>query len=379
MSTGSRIARWLAVVVSAATLTGCAVSRLDPGAAVSVHGSVLDGASQPAAGAKVALFKEADLGETLVGVTFAVASFGAACFTDQKPSICGRARTATTTADGVFSFRLRGRDTQGLVANAGTFHLVASLSSGQTVLRFRIQRTDLALPPVRVWSARASAEAITGGTAPGGVRVSWPALPDDGYGTSPSYTVRFLQDQPEALVWSVADARSPVQIDGRVLEDRRGDVVVEASTTVDGPGTKVETIYQSGPAPYAATGAPPSRHSPCSVSGATGEVQMLDRCPFTDGNLSAASLRSTSAERGVSVRSVVSVDLGAPRPVSLVVVRGAAGTVAVDSSDDGATWTSLGSGRGDFTLEARGAHGRHVRLRTPDGLDLSGLVEISVW
>ena len=79
--------------------------------------------------------------------------------------------------------------------------------------------------------------------------------------------------------------------------------------------------------------------------------------------------------------SGVVVDLGAPRPVSLVVARGFAGQVLVELSDDGRSWRTVATSSGSaVALSVPGRpSARFVRLRSPVGLDESLATEVSVW
>ena len=94
-----------------------------------VTGTLLDESGAPRPGVRAVLVKEADLGELLVGFPLAVGTLGLVCLADQAPAVCSKARRSTTGADGTFAFDLRGRDTQGMLGTASTFHLSARTTS----------------------------------------------------------------------------------------------------------------------------------------------------------------------------------------------------------------------------------------------------------
>ena len=368
-----RLSSIVALVTAALLLAGCAASKLDADATVRVTGTVLDAAGQPARGADVALFKVADIGEVLVGATLAIGTLGASCFVPGGPAFCQDARKTTTDDSGKFSYSLKGSDTQGSVANARDFDLTAFV--GRTTgkpqvasVRFKVQRTDLEVPPLRVWDAQATTAA-----ASGGVRTSWPALPAD-YGESPTYALRFVADNK--TVWSVAKAAPGDRVDGRYLEDARGAVEVGASTSRSGPDTKFRYTYFAAGGSFAGTGKPPSRGAACFSATADGAATALSPCRLTDGDLSTAAQFSGDA----TARPSAYVDLGSSRPVSLVVARGAAGTTEIETSDDAKNWTVLGPGGGSLvSADGRGIRARYVRIRTTNNVDISSLSEISVW
>jgi hypothetical protein len=354
--------------------TGCTASKVAPSAPIHLSGTVADAAGHPVAGAPLLLFKEVDFGEALVGLTVALATLGAACFLPSGPAVCARARKATSGPGGTFSFDLSGRDTQGSVGNADSFDLTALLpptpgapARAATTVRFRIQRTDLAIPTLRAWGA--AIEVTNGGAA---IQVKWPSLPAQGYGSSAGYSVQFVDGATQQAVATVAGAKSGASVDPRWLEDRSGTTEVDASTREKGPDTNFVFTYRSQTAPFQGHASPPSRGAPCFASKANAAPTSVSPCRLTDGELFTPA--------GVSGDAVY-LDLGRPAPVALVVVRGGSSVLAVETSADAKAWNPLGNTTGGFSPVAPTAAttARYVRVRSTSGLDLANLTEISVW
>lgn len=368
-----------AVVALCAVLlaTSCTTSRLSQDEPVRITGTLLDERGQPSAGGRVVLVKEADLGEALLGFTLAASTLGLVCLADPPPTICARARRATTAADGTFAFQLTGRDTQGSVGNASTFHISAVSAPGpgdtagpMVTARFQVQTTSLALPALRFWRPRV---VVAAG------RAEWTPLGAE-YGPVAGYTASWAGAEPARPVWS-ADGPSPLTVDQRVLEDSRGSVAVDARMDRDAPGTSVRVTARSPQVPYASVaGAPPSRGAPClSYTGPDVAGVALSPCPVTDGDF--GSTLAPAPQGTAEARSGVAVDLGRARAVSLVVVRGCPGDCAVESSVDGRSWRILAtrSGAGTTVAPPAGTTARWIRVRSPAGADLSRMAEVSVW
>jgi hypothetical protein len=354
----------------------CTASKVNPGAVVTVTGSVQDADGRPAAGTQVLLFKEGDLGEVVTGLIVAIGTLGIACFTQQAPSFCARARRATSDSGGNFSFRLKGSDTQGSVGNADNFDLLVRQGTG---VRFRIQQPQLTVPALRPWGAGLEVATRADG-APTSVR--WPPLPSD-YGSA-TYLVNFVDATAQRPVWGQPRASSPSQLDPRVLEDRQGRIEVDATTRQAGPDTSFDFTYRSQQVPFRGPGAPPSRGAACSTAAEGQPPTPLRPCPLTDGDLfTGASLAGGPACTGCTppAHDSVYLDLGTSRALSLIVVRGSNTTLIVETSDDAVTWSTIGSVTGNpaSLAPARTGRARYVRVRSPSGLDLSGLSEISVW
>ncbi|MDQ1420814.1 MAG: hypothetical protein QOJ52_2776 [Acidimicrobiaceae bacterium] len=353
---------------------GCTVSKVASEAPIHLTGTVVDAEGRPVAGAPLRLFKEVDFGEALGGLTLALATLGAACFLSNGPAVCARARKATSGPSGGFSFDLTGRDTQGSVGNADSFDLTTLLppSSGgparaATTVRFRIQRTTLAIPALRAWGGPIQ---VTDGRP--AVGVGWTPLPASGYGASPSYSVQFVDRTTQQAVATVAGASPGASVDSRWLEDRSGEAEVDASTRQKGPGTDFVFTYRSQTAPFQGHASPPSRGAQCFASTAAQPPAPVNPCRLTDGDLFTP---------GSVAGDSVYVDLARPTSIGLVVVRGGSSALAIESSTDAKAWNPLGNTSGGFSpVKPAGATtARYIRVRSTSGASAANLTEISVW
>ena len=355
----SRRHRLTALALSLAVLTAgaaCTASKLDQDADVVLTGTVHDAEGQRLSNTPVVLLKEVDFGEAIFGLTFFAATLGTICLTDAAPAICSKARRATTDNDGNFRFQLKGRDTQGAVGTASTFHLSTGLpgpGAPSVSARFQIQRTDLTVPTLRIWDPRLE---LAGGRT---VRATWPQL-------DPSNTERVVfydgSISSTDIVWAV-DGRSPITLDPRILEDTRGTAVVESAGSDESDGTTFRITHQSRRVDYAGTaGPPPSRDVPCTP----------EPCPVTDGDLGPPPTAPPT-------RQEVTVDLTRSRNPTYVVVRGCPGQCDVETSVDGLAWKVVGSGSEPFftITPVLGTPVRYVKLKSVT--DLNRVAELSVW
>ncbi|HET9050630.1 MAG TPA: hypothetical protein VFO60_02940 [Candidatus Dormibacteraeota bacterium] len=357
-------------------LAACDTSRVAATADVHISGRALDASGRPLAGARIQLFKEADLGEAVFGLVFAVGTLGAVCFTPVAPSICRSARIATAAGDGTFSYTLSGSDTQGSIGQASTLDVVVADPEGgeqaaSTTLRFEAQSSQVTLPDARLWDAAARL-----GEASGRISVDWRALPaEDGRDTA--YSVE-LDDSSRRALWSQRAGGTSAVVDSRVVEDVSGSAVALATANLGDTGA-VQGVYASRRLAFPRTAAvPASRGRPCAaVSAPSLATTPQPTCGVTDGNLvEAAHLQGAPG----SVVSGVVVDLGSTRPVSLVVPRGVTTDTIVEVSTDGAHYTTAAtSSGGTVTLDLHGVRARYVRLRSTAGLDVSLMTELSVW
>lgn len=363
-----------ALAVGLLASAGCTASKLASDATVTLTGSVQDANGSPLANTRVVLLKEADFGEIFSGAVIALSTLGLSCLVGQPPSFCARAPHTSTDATGSFSFHLKGSDTQGSVGNADSFDVAAA----GTNVRFRIQRTQLALPTLRAWG-----QPVSLSTAGGRATVVRPDLPA-AYGGSPTYAVSFADATTAQPVWAVSPAQHSVSVDARVLEDRRGTVEADARTRQPGPDTNFDFTYRSQTAAFSGPGAPPSRGATCASGGPAQAPRPLQPCGLTDGDLfTSAPLPRVAACASCTppVLSEVTLDLGTLRPLSLVVVRGSDGPLAVEASVDSALWTPIGtlSGNPGAVTAPAGLHARFVRVRTSSGLGIDSLTEVSAW
>lgn len=348
------------------TLAGCETSALDRSAAVVVSGRVLQADGAPAAGVPVALEREPSVGEIFTGLVVIPLTLFTACLADPPAALCrGRSVTrATTTADGRYSFTLTGDDTQTAFGNARSFTLSTGAREDAAAVvsaSFKVQTEALVLPDLQLWQP-----AVT--VAAGRIGWSPPAAGE--------YRV-VVEDTAGQLVWTFDTPRADLTFDPRILEDTTGSLAVSARTTATAEGTTVSIQRQSGRVAYRSAAGPPlSRGRPCPLATAA----PVTPCPVTDGNFVnglAPATTTTTAPVGATVaaaREAVTVDLGRPADVSLIVVRGC--SCDVDRSVDGQTWTAVGRASGLTALvPSRAGAARYVRLTG----SLTDLHEVSVW
>jgi hypothetical protein len=178
-----------------------------------------------------------------------------------------------------------------------------------------------------------------------------------------------LVDDRGNVLWTVHGT----SVDPRVIEDRTVRVVTSGTADVTVRHADGRTIYhQSVAAPTMAVtggGTPPSRGAGCTQTGGG-----LVGCLYTDGDL--------AAQVDLPPKEAVTVDLGAPTEVGLVVVRGVIGSMDPDAevqvSTDGTTWTDLEErpldGADGWSAAAGGGPVRYVCVTGP-----RSLAEITAW
>lgn len=359
--------------------TGCSTSEVDPDATVTITGRALDASGRPLPNAEVLLFKQADLGELLVGTTLAIGTLSTICLLPEAPAVCNKARTATTDHDGRYEFELKGSDTQGTLGSEATLSIVFSdgQAQGSTTVSFVAKDTAVGVPDARLWRARPQVP------PPGGpVRLSWSPL-GDGAGDDVDYAAQVIDTDTGAVLWSQPATGNEAAVDPRVLEDRPASIAVGATAGLPGGSEAgdVRVSYLSARLPVDATaGAPPSRGRACAA--VTGPQARLaapaETCPFTDGDLAAPAQIEGGGNRTVTGAVL---DLGSQRPVDLVVARGFAGQFLVELSRDGRTFSPVATELGTtVAVTLPGApSARYVRVRSATGLDQSLAAEISVW
>jgi hypothetical protein len=373
--------RRVPVVLMALSLTalGCSVSDVDPDATVRISGRALDAQGRPLSGAKVLLFKQADLGEILVGTTLAIGTLSTICLLPDPPAVCNKARTVTADQNGEYEFELKGSDTQGTLGTESTLNVVFSgpAAQGSTSVSFTVKDTTVAVPEARLWKAAPQLS-----DSDGQIRLSWKPLPAAAGGDA-GYSAQLLDGETGSVFFSQSASDDEATVDPRLLEDRPGSIAVNAGTSLSGgSGTgDVRAYYLSAPLPVDDTaGAPPSRGRPCAAVIGTAPTlgDPPETCPMTDGDLTTlAGLRAP----GKKVVTGAVIDLGSVRPIDLVVTRGFAGQFLVEVSTDGTTWQPVGSELGrTVAIDPAGTpSARFVRVRSPTGLDQSLASEISVW
>ena len=361
------------------TAIGCSVSDVDPDATVHISGRALDAKGRPLSGAKVLLFKQADLGEILIGTTLAIGTLSTICLLPDPPAVCNQATTATTDQNGRYEFELKGSDTQGTLGTESTLNVVFSgaKAQGSTSVSFTVKDTSVTVPDARLW--KGAPQLDDDGEQ---IELSWSSLPPAA-GDDPGYSVQLFDTDTGSLFFSEAASGGAATVDSRLLEDRSGSIAVNAGAELSGgSGTgDVRASYLSARLPVEATaGAPPSRGRPCAAVLGTKPTlgAVADTCPMTDGDLTTAGHLTSPGKK--TVTGVV-LDLGSVRPVDLVVVRGFAGTFLVEISTDGTTWQPIGTEQGRTVAldPANTPTARFVRVRAPSGLDESLAYEVSVW
>lgn len=354
---------------------GCSFSTVDADAAVVVSGTALDASGKPLADTTVLLFKQADIGGVIFGGIFALGSLGTICLLPDAPAVCNKARTARTDDQGRYRFDLKGEDTQGTLGTEATMNVVFSGTGGSTTVSFTVKDTTIDLPEARLVNLAPRV------ARPGGrIQVRWNGLPAAA-GRGAAYSAQLFGAGGASALWSESAKGRRATLDPRLLEDRNGTVAVGASTTLpggSGTGTVRGYYLSKKLAVKASAGAPPSRGKRCAaVTGtAPAENGSFGRCAATDGDLD-----SPARLRGDGVVTGTVVDLGSVRPVDLVVARGFAGQVLVETSTDGRTFSTVATSAGSaVAVDVPGSpRARYVRLRSPAGLDESLSAELSVW
>lgn len=374
-------------LLAAVAVAACgAPSEVDPDATVEIRGQVLHQDGSPVGGADTVLVKEVGVDEFLSGATTVMTTWGFACLAEEDVDPCGEyAHRATTDGGGAFRFELRGADVQSGFRTASTMTATAAAPAdgdervgAATSLSFLVQRETLELPSLRLWEPDIAVE-HTGGQ----LSVDWPTLPE-GYPADASYEAVFVDTRGQP-VWTLSDAGS--RIDVRVLEDVRGGVAVQATAETSVDDLDADVAFRSGQHPVEGPGAPPSRGASCSAT--AGELaKAIAPCPLTDGDLATlADVDIDDCPEGQTqcpppADSAIVVDLGSPRDLSLLVLRGDEDDVVVDVSGDGQAWTELLSVEMTGTSVAvglpPGTTARAVRLRGESG-DIGQFAEISLW
>jgi hypothetical protein len=381
--------RRLAALVLCLLAAACVPSRLDAGAQVTVSGKAQRGDGSSLAGSPAVMVKEPDLAEVLGGVLIVAGTAGLACLSEKPPAICSRARKVSTDAGGGFAYQLTGQETQGGVGEASYFDLTvkgpragAALDGPAHTERFVIQAEKLEVPVLRLWEP-----AVAPMMGAGAVAVTFDAPPAGTKRTG----IRF--EVGDAVIWE-QDYQSGVAMDARLFEDAQGGVAATAYSDEAGSGSVFEHQLRSAKLPYqGVAGAPPSRGAKCLAVGASGVAVELKPCPLTDGDFAKpyqppvdTGCKPDAAGHGCeNARADVSVvvDLGAPRPASLLVVRGLWTSEILETSIDGSTWAPAVAstvGTAQAKLPA-GAQVRYARVRAQTAGDhiLGGLAELSVW
>jgi hypothetical protein len=365
----------MVALLAMAALLGVAAcseqSRVAPDAVVSITGGVQAPDGAPAADRPVKLGTGITEGEG----AYAVLTVGLSC---TSGACRGKVRDATTDGAGHYAFTLKGSDTQSTFGEAVSVLVSATgqpatgqVSGPMSSARFRVQAANVVLPTLPLVDPGLSVDGTDG------ILARWRTTRGGPYDLS-------FENGSDVPVWLVHTTDSQVAIDPRVLEDTAGRAVVAGAQEEAIEGSKVALRWRSPGVPYAAgAGVPPSRGRPCRYVDATGAATEHEgACPLTDADLAGATAPPPVCPPGGAggacpppVAAVV--DLGAPVPAELVVVRGCQGGCAVEVSDDGTSFRPAGSVADDFGLAALdGRPVRAVRVGVGSGF---GLREVSVW
>jgi hypothetical protein len=372
--------RWALATVVLLAAAGCTFTTVKPDQTVVISGRALSAAGAPLRGVTVHLYKEADVGEVIVGAFAVLGSLGSVCLFPAAPAICNRGHVATTDSGGGYRFRLTGAETQGLIGDASTLDAVFADPQGgrtaaSTTVRFKALATTVTVPDARLWNA--GVHVTTASVPAPAFGVSWTGLPAAD-GTGAAYYAQLLDPNAGLGIWTQPASGGAARIDARIAEDHSVDVAVTARASL---GSGVNAVYVSSRVPVRPiAGAPPSRHRPCfAVTGTSTLAQFAQpACHATDRDLGAPA--RLSATGGAVVTGAV-VDLGTVRRVSLIVGRGLAGAIVVEVSTDGTSYVQVATtSDAPFAISPPGQPAaRFVRVRSPSGLDESLLTEISVW
>ena len=209
-------------------LASCTSSKLDSNATVNISGAARAQGGTPLAGASVVFYKQLDVGEVLTTALELTSSLGTVCLLNPSATSCAGVRTATTDAQGNFSFSLKGSDTQGTLGSASTLDVSvadaaqAGESAGATTTeQFQDQVSNLKLNDLRIWHP-STAFAVTGASV---------SLTFDSFPYAMATAGVTFQSNKGVPVWSQS-AASGAAIDARLLEDTQGTVMVTAQMPV---------------------------------------------------------------------------------------------------------------------------------------------------
>lgn len=337
-------------------------------------GRILGPDGAPLAGAAVTVVEKGST-RGLDAALAAVFTLGIACVADPPTCDAGErvVDAATTDADGRYALTLPhaylpGYETdEDWVLSVGRAPADGERTGPSSSFELEVNTAVQEAPDLALWDGSPSL-VVEGSQA----RVRMPELSagPDLQDAAP----RFV-DAGGGLLWTVVGE----VVDLRVLEDRAAVLASAGRADVTVRHDDGRTIYHQRVAtaaiPFTGTAVPASRAKPCALS-----TEALVGCWVTDGDL------VTSSE--VPPDATLTVDLGAPAEVGLVVLRGTTGLRGtpprIEVSVDGAAWQALPARRLDgaagWSAGARPGDGipqvRYLRLRAPEALSLA---EVSVW
>jgi hypothetical protein len=377
--------RTLSALVITMLASGCfgPASHVDSNAALSVGGVAQRENGAGDADANVQLIRHPDALQALGDALAIVGTVGLACLTGDD-SLCHPYAQATAASDGGYTFgSIRGSDTQGSTGEALLFSTWLSgpppsapaTASAGVDADFYIQKTQVTVPPLRLWEASGVEDDTSGAPS-----FSWPSLESSVGSVADDYRLQITTAKGQ-LIWSATTSGSSTQvgIDPRVTQDFAGNWAAWAHRKIAGDGTDFDLTWYSPSTAYAMQGrTPPSRGKDCWLQGAGGPVKQSP-CALTDGDL-ATSLQPLPAPQCPSGQTCpppaqnnwVYIDLGTATTVSALVLYdvafGASSSATVEGSLDGAAWTPLASpiSSQQYQLVTLAGTARYVRLRLGD-------------
>jgi hypothetical protein len=377
--------RTLSALVFVTMVSGCfgPASHVDSNATLSVAGVAQRQNGAGDTGANVQLIRHPDALQAVGDAVTIIGTLGLACISGND-SLCHPYAQATAAADGSYTFgAIRGADTQGSVGEALLFSTwvsgpppsaTATAPAGVDA-DFYIQKTQVTVPPLRLWEAAGSEDDASGSPA-----FSWPPLESSIGSVADDYRLQVTTATGQ-IIWSAATSGSSTQvsIDPRVTQDFSGNWTTWAHRKIAGDGTDFDLTWYSPSAAYVTRGRIPlSRGKDCWLQGATGPVKQSP-CPLTDGDL-ATSLQPLPTPQCPSGQSCtppqqnnwISVDLGTATTVSALVLYdvafGSSSSAVVEGSLDGTSWRPLATPTSSrqYQLVTLSGSARYVRLRLGD-------------
>lgn len=356
-------------------------SEVDSKAGVTLSGVVQTEDGSTPSSTTVKLIRHPDALQVIGQLFVTVGSLGLACVTGQA-DICSAFEESKSGSDGAYHFGLRGGDTQGSTGEALMFTAFAScgaaLGNCAVASDFRIQRTELTIPPLRQWSTKGSLAADGNGDSV----INWPALESNvGGGAADKYQVSITTPQGVLLWMQDAGTSETTTIDRRVTQNLAGRWTVIAERKQPGDGTDFDMRWYAPQQDYPNQNLVPlSRSADCYAQGADGSPMMLARpCPLTDGDptskfvpLSAPPCPSGQTCQPQTLNNWIFIDLGLSHPLAEIVLYDVAVSTSnamllVETSDDMTTWVPQATlAAKPYQTAALTGSARYVRLHLSD-------------
>lgn len=301
---------------------------------------------------------------TFADLFSAALTAGLACLQSSGTVDCS-SYTKLPLTDGAFTTTMPEADTRGTLGDRPFFLYAGAPGSGtlagpSVAVQAYFRQQPVQLPPFRLWEP-------TLGTSTSGTQLTVTTSEPASLGcmTRTEFTSEFRSAR--GLLWAQAGG----SVDLRVLEDDAAALSVVAHFKSDLTRAVSSSWLRSGEVSLQGTaGRPPSRGATCAL----GTQPQSATCALTDGSLSTTVVHEGSA----------TLDLGAVKPLALVVVRGALTSATLEVSSDATSWTTVASGlSGAFLATPSTASARYVRLS--EGRDeqnqqrMLSVSEVTVW